>query len=349
VTSSNGLPLLAYLPQEMVSVNPVVQEWVVASISAVFLAMQWSFMFGGLTGKFGYKIGESKEPQKAVDLRSVSILRFWTRIPRKSRIAYSLFAAVSFAFLASLGTFLRKFLMYSSGDDLMPQGICEFYCRGSLTFYGGAKLIIYYQLYLKCVNMAVLESRRYGKKLLQGLVGFGILAFVAAIVSGVVQNTCIREKGGCICLTPFEQSFSFVIIDWYVSATLLVCFTIPVLKQMQINLNANTHSLWKSIATQQFVISIFMLAVSPACVGLFIYLDVFVPPDQRMWTAHAFLTTDVWICCYAQGYASKKIWVRGGSCCGNKVPEGEYPESPEPMKHSTIHSPRMNDPFINKS
>jgi hypothetical protein len=308
----------------MVEASPVVEGWIVSLISVVFLTIQWIFMLLGLLGCCGYGLKRKKvnthTPASTTVTSHSSVFNLvadfnsWrTRMSPQQTIASSLLFSVTCSLICSLCIFLRKFIRYSNDEDL-PQSLCEFYCRTSLSFYGIAKIVIYLMMYFKVIKLVQTGEEEEGvlkrkKRILNCTVGFGLSAFAIAVFAGVITNSCIVTKGTCSCLTPPEPPIVFVVFDWVVSATLLSFFCQPIIRQMM-NPNSVAKTLWKSVAWSQLKLAIAVLVVSPCMVAGFIYLDVGVPLSQRTLTATAFLTLDLLICCYAQGLAAWRIWGR---------------------------------------
>jgi hypothetical protein len=286
-------------------VNQVLIGWIMGLITTILLFIEWWFVALGMTGWFGFQV----RPPSAREIPQNHLCGL-TKSAKRA-IAIVLFAAVTTSFIAALGTFLRKFLVFQNTEGAMyPAKMCFALCRSNVAFYGISKLIIYWQLYVKVVALTSVEPEPVrAKTILTLCVGGGSFAFAIGILFGVIDNVPSVQGGNCVCQTPIYSTWVFFVFDWVVSFVLLVYFTRPVLRQLKVRDNPS-ESLWRSVAMEQFILAIFMLIISPSLIAIFLYTSVYDRTSQFSLAVGALPTLDLTICCYAQALSSRKLWGR---------------------------------------
>eukprot|EP00475_Leptophrys_vorax_P007943 TRINITY_DN15079_c0_g1_i1.p1 TRINITY_DN15079_c0_g1~~TRINITY_DN15079_c0_g1_i1.p1 ORF type:complete len:353 (-),score=64.95 TRINITY_DN15079_c0_g1_i1:70-1092(-) len=334
------------------ALSPAVSSWIVSLLTTLLLGLQWIFLALGLSKCAGFMIRPPKvktfEPRNTTESIIMSEKCCGDeRLSMKMRIVLLLFAAVNAAFLSSLGTFLRRAVL------LQSPAFCMTLCKANFITYGASKLFIYIQLYSKVFTFTQFERRpECARKILNFIVGIGSLAFIISIIWTALETTSAAVAQGiqpCLCTAPKTGSIAFVVCDWIVSITMLTYFARPVWKQLSDPISEHNPSRgrWKSVATEQFLLAIAMLLVSPALVAVFIYTNVNSASagGGQSPAVGSFLVLDLVICCFAQGFSSRKMWTRSPRLCWRKL---EAPPDNSENNASPFLGPSHSEPDHNE-
>jgi hypothetical protein len=289
-------------------------------VTSVLLSFQWLFLLLGLLRCCGYTVKPPKRHASKFTNAELPILEMTNPLQSsltklrpcyagtKSKIALTLFFATSMAMIASCNLFMRKSLVFN-GEDF---GLCVLSCKTALIFYGIAKIVIYWQLYIKIEPFVNVEDNpRMSRFILVTTTALSLIGFAIAIILAVSNNLPAVNGGSCTCKAPISAPIAMLVCDWIVSITLLVYFSRHVVKQLSVPDNP-TRELWKSVALEQFIVAIFMLMITPVLMGIFIYLQPLPSPPVPPGT---FLMIDLVISCYAQGFSSRKMWGTDSRYC----------------------------------